>query len=69
VESRAETAGGESTTGSRLDDVEAQKYWDDVLSARVRTVRIDSTGMDEEGLKVEKRKKDSYYQSALTDRG
>jgi hypothetical protein len=59
VESRAETAGAESTNGSRLDDVEAQRYWDDILSARVRTVRIDSAGVDEKGVKVERRKNDS----------
>jgi hypothetical protein len=65
VESRAETAGAESTTGSGLDDIEAQKYWDDILTTRVRTIRIDSTGIDKEGSAVEKRKKDSYYQSIV----
>lgn len=64
VESRAETAEAESTTGSRLDDVEAQRYWDDILSARARTVRIDSAGVDDEGAKVERRKKDSFYDTS-----
>lgn len=65
IQSRTETTGADSVTESKFDDIEAQKYWDDILSARARTVRIDSTGVDEEGTAVEKRKKDSYYSSPL----
>ena len=65
VASRTETTGAESAAESKLDDIEAQKYWDDILGARARTVRIDSIGVDEDGTAVETRKKDSYYSSPL----
>ena len=65
VASRTETTGAESAAESKLDDVEAQRYWDDILSARARTVRIVSIGIDEDGTAVETRKKDSYYSSPL----
>lgn len=62
VASRTGTTGTgtESIAESKFDDIEARKYWDDILSERVKTVRIDSTGIDEDGVAMEKRKKDNY---------